>query len=242
MTTCWTSYINEESLPLLFNIQQIPKMVEVSAIKRARQHGSAYFQPFEHLCLDICPEKGPELILSPNNWLSSELRLLKFSLKCSDGIPSFHGNLSMLRRLEIRGCPKLAAVMGLEELNVLHSLVMVDCPLLYILPETKFPPMLSALTVQGCHRLLSLHLNLTQPSQFIELEVSDCQGLMHIGGLERMTNLESLLLLHCPLLELQEWLPVTPEFVTIFLCPKLKEWCRIQSIEYQVSFFFLVLV
>ncbi|TVU24739.1 hypothetical protein EJB05_27193, partial [Eragrostis curvula] len=212
---------------------QVPKMVEVSVIKRARQHGSDYFQSCEHLYLDVCPEKGPELILSPNNWLSSELRLLKFGSKRSGGVASFHGDLCMLRRLEIRDCPKLAALMNLEELDVLHSLVIADCPLLYTLPEMKFPPMLSSLTVQGCHSILSFHLNLPDPSQLIELEVSDCQGLVYIGGVECLSNLESLLLLHCPLLQLQEWLPVIPEYVTIFLCPKLKKWCQIQSIEYQ---------
>jgi hypothetical protein len=50
------------------------------------------------------------------------------------------GGLSILRWLEIRGCPKLLALVGLEKLDLLNSLVLADCPLLYILPEMKFPP------------------------------------------------------------------------------------------------------
>ncbi|XP_062183045.1 putative disease resistance protein RGA1 [Phragmites australis] len=212
---------------------QAPEMVKISDVKRANELGIAYFQSFKHLSLDVCPEKGPELILTPNNWLASDLRLLRFESSC--GVSSFHRGLSTLRRLEIRGCPKLVALMGLEELNVLHSLVIEDCPLLYMLPEMKLPPRLSSLMVQGCHKLLSLHLNISEPSVLTELEVSDCQGLVHIEGLRYLSNLESLVLLHCPLLELQELLPGVPESVAVFLCPKLKKWCEIQSIEYQES-------
>lgn len=125
--------------------------------------------------------------------------------------------------------------MGLENLDLLNSLVLADCPLLYILPGMKFPPRLTSLVVHGCHKLISLDLE-SNHSTLIELEVSNCQGFLHIGGLEHPTNLESLVLLHCRLLELQELLPVIPEFLTVFLCPKLKKWCEIQSIEYVVSF------
>lgn len=142
----------------------------------------------------------------------------------------------MLRRLEIRGCPKLVALVDLVKLDLLYSLVIADCPSLYMLPETSFPPKLAHLAVQGCHKLLSLHLNIYEPSMFIELELCDCQGLMSIGGLEHLTNLESLVLLHCPLLQLQELLPGVPEYVVVFLCPGLKKWCEIQKIEYQVNF------
>ncbi|KAL6654127.1 hypothetical protein ACP70R_007592 [Stipagrostis hirtigluma subsp. patula] len=182
---------------------------------------------------DVCPEKGPEVVLTPNSWLSSDLRFLKFGFESSCGGSFFQGGFSTLRRLEIRGCPKLAALMGLEELGVLRSLVIEDCPSLYILPEMKFPPHLSSLIVQGCHKLLSLQLNTSDPSTFIELEVCDCKGLMYIGNMACLSNLESLVLLHCPLLELKELLPRIPESVTVFLCPKLKKWCEIQSIEYQ---------
>ncbi|GJN04661.1 hypothetical protein PR202_ga22226 [Eleusine coracana subsp. coracana] len=161
---------------------QIPKMMKISDVKWAKENGVAYFQSIEHMSLDICPEKVPELILSPNNWLPPELRLLKFGFENSCGIPSFHGALSTLRKLEIRGCPKLVALMDLEELNLLHSLTIADCPLLYMLPEMKFPPLLASLVVEGCHKLLSLHLNIFDPSMFTEIEISDCQGLIHIAG------------------------------------------------------------
>jgi hypothetical protein len=219
---------------LFLIVQQVPEMVKISDIKWAKEHGIAYFQSCEHICLDICPEQGPELILSPDNWLPSELRLLKFGFKSCDGFPLYYRGLSTLGKLEIRGCPKLEALMDLEELNLLHSLVIADCPLLYILPETKFPPLLTSLIVEGCHKLLSLYLNISHPSMFTELEVSDCQGLIHIGGLGCLSKLESLVLLHCRLLELRERLPVIPETVAVFLCPKLKKWCEIQSIEYMV--------
>uniref|UniRef100_A0A0A9H5A8 Uncharacterized protein n=1 Tax=Arundo donax TaxID=35708 RepID=A0A0A9H5A8_ARUDO len=261
---------------------QVPEMVKMSHIKRAKECGVSYFQSFEHLCLDICPEKGRELILSPNNWFPSELRLLKFGLKRARSVPSlhvgaptlkrlknfdvsfptlerlssptlerlknfdasfptlerlenFHVGFPTLGRLEIRGCPKLVALIDLDELNTLHSLVIADCPVLYILPEMKFPLWLTSLTIDGCHKLLSLPLNLSRPSVLIDLQVSDCQGLVYIGGLECLGKLESLVLLHCPLLQLQELLPGIPESVTVFLCPKLKKWCEIQSIEHQES-------
>ena len=137
-----------------------------------------------------------------------------------------------------QGCPKLVALMDLEELNVLHSLVIADCPLLQILSETKFPPLLASLIIEGCHKLPSLYLNVSNPSMLTELEVSDCQGLTYVGGLGCLGNLESLALLHCPLLELRELLVVIPESVAVFLCPKLKKWCEIQSIEYLVVNFF----
>jgi hypothetical protein len=209
-------------------------MINISDIKRAKENRVAYFPSFEYVSLDICPEKGPGLILSPDNWLPSELRLLKFGTENSSYCPSYHGGLSMIRRLEIRGCPKLAAVMDLEKLNVLHSLVIADCPLFYTLAEMKFPPLLASLTVEGCHKLLSL--NLSDPSMLIALEVYDCQGLMHIGYLEHLSKLESLVLIHCPLLQLEELLPSIPESITVFLCPKLNKWCEIQSIKYQVNF------
>jgi hypothetical protein len=212
--------------------------MKVSYIKKAKEcgRGIAYFKSFQCLYLDICPEEGPELVLSLDNWLPSEVRLLEVvDLKSSRAVPCSNGGLSVLRRLEIRGCPKLLALMGLEKLGLLNSLVLADCPLLYILPEMKFPPRLTSLVVHGCHKLLSLDLD-SNHSTWIELDVSDCQGFMHIGGLEHLINLESLVLLHCPLLELQELLPVVPEFVSVFLCPKLKKWCEIQSIEYVVSF------
>ncbi|RCV38486.1 hypothetical protein SETIT_8G146600v2 [Setaria italica] len=210
---------------------QVPKMVKISDIKRAKEHGIAYFQSCEHICLDICPDQGPELILSPDNWLPSELRLLKFGF---EGVPLYYRGLSTLGKLEIRGCPKLEALIDLEELNI-HSLVLADCPLLYMLPEMKFPGLLTSLIVEGCHKLMSLYLNISHPSTFTELEISDCQGLMYIGGLGCLSKLESLVLLHCRLLELQGLLPVIPESVVVFLCPKLKKWCEIQSIEYMES-------
>jgi len=227
-------------------------MVKISDIKWAKECGVAYFQSCEHICLDILPEHEPELILSPDNLLPSELRFLKIGLfessngvpsfhrslglfESSNGVPSFHRSLSILGKLEIRGCPKLVALMDLEELNVLHSLVIADCPLLQILSETKFPPLLASLIIEGCHKLPSLYLNVSNPSMLTELEVSDCQGLTYVGGLGCLGNLESLALLHCPLLELRELLVVIPESVAVFLCPKLKKWCEIQSIEYLES-------
>jgi len=212
---------------------QAPQMAKISDIVRAKQRGMTYFQACEHICLDICPEQGSELILSPDNWLPSELRLLRFGLESSGSVPPFHRGLSTLGKLEIRGCPKLEALMDLEELKTLHCLVIAGCPFLYILPEMKFPPLLRSLIVEGCHKLLSLPLNISNPSMFTELEVSDCQGLMYIAYLGPLNNLESFVLLHCPLLELREPLPVIPESVVVFLCPKLKKWCEIQSIEYQ---------
>ncbi|KAJ1275792.1 hypothetical protein BS78_05G163400 [Paspalum vaginatum] len=211
---------------------QVPRMVKISDIKWAKEYGVAYIQSCEHICLDICPEHGSELILSPDNWLLPELRLLKFGFESSGGVPSFHPGLSTLGKLEIRGCPKLEALMDLEQLRCLHSLVIAECPLLYILHDMKFPPQLESLTVEGCHKLLSLPLNISDPSTFTELEVSDCQGLLNIQRLRLLRNLESLVLVHCPLLHLQELLPVIPESVAVFLCPKLKKWCEIQSIEY----------
>ncbi|TVU24721.1 hypothetical protein EJB05_27174, partial [Eragrostis curvula] len=212
---------------------QVPEMVKISDLERAKEHGVSYFQSFKHLSVDIFPEKGQELILTPDNWLSSDLRLLRFCCESHSVVSSIRRGPSTIRRLEIRGCPMLVALMGLEELDVLHTFIIEDCPLLYILPETKFPPRLSSLTLHGCHKLLSLHLNVSDPSMFTELEVSDCQRLMHIKGLRYFRNLESLLLLHCPLLELRELLPCIPESIAVFLCPKLKRWCDIQSIEYQ---------
>jgi hypothetical protein len=105
--------------------------MKVSYIKKAKEYGHriAYFK-CSHLSLDICPEQGPELVLSLDNWLPSEVRLLEV----------VDGGLSILRWLEIRGCPKLLALVGLEKLDLLNSLVLADCPLLYILPEMKFPP------------------------------------------------------------------------------------------------------
>lgn len=217
-------------------VEQAPKTANISDIIRAKQRGMAYFQSFEQICLDICPEQGSELVLSPDTWLPFELRLLKFGIESSGGVPPFHRGFSTLDKLEIRGCPKLEALMDLEEMKVLQSLVIVDCPSLYILPEMKFPPLLGSLTVEGCHKLQSLPLNTSDPSMFTELEVSDCQGLMYIASLSRLSNLENLVLLHCPLLELQEPLPAIPESVVVFLCPKLKKWCGIQNIEYLVSF------
>jgi hypothetical protein len=79
-------------------------------------------------------------------------------------------------------------------------------------------------------------LNLSDPSMLIALEVYDCQGLMHIGYLEHLSKLESLVLIHCPLIQLEELLPSIPESITVFLCPKLNKWCEIQSIKYQVNF------
>ncbi|CAN6372330.1 unnamed protein product [Urochloa humidicola] len=98
----------------------------------------------------------------------------------------------------------------------------------------KFPRLLTSLMIEGCHKLLSLCLNTSVLSTFTELEVSDCQGLIHIQGLGYL-KLESLVLLHCSLLELRERLPIIPELVIVFLCPKLKKWCEIQSIEYLES-------
>ncbi|CAM0152078.1 unnamed protein product [Urochloa decumbens] len=213
---------------------QVPKTVKISEMKRAKEYGIAYFfRSCENLSLDINPEQGPELILSPDNWLPSELRLLKFGSE-SLGVPSLYGDLSTLSMLEIRGCPKLKTLIDLEELNV-HSLIIADCPLLYILPEMKFPRFLTSLIVEGCHKLLSLYINTSDPLTFTELEISDCQGLIHIGGLGRLGKLESLALLHCPLLGLRELLPAIPESVAVFLCPKLKKWCEIQTIEYLES-------
>nr|CAB3491724.1 unnamed protein product [Digitaria exilis] len=168
---------------------RVPKMAKISDVKRAKENGIAYFQSCEHILLDICPEEGPELVLSPDNWLPSGLRLLNFGVENANGVPSFHRGLSTLDigKLEIRGCPKLEALMDLEELKGLHSLI------------------------------------------------SDCKGLINIGGMRCLSNLESLVLLHCPLLELRELLPVIPEYVAVFLCPKVKKWCEIQSIEYLES-------
>ncbi|WVZ51338.1 hypothetical protein U9M48_002491 [Paspalum notatum var. saurae] len=200
--------------------QAVPRMVKISDIKWAKEYGVAYIQSFEHICLDICPEQGSELILSPDNWLPPELRLLKFGFESSSGVPPYHPGLSTLidrlgsggvpsfhpglstlgiGKLEIRGCPKLEALMDLEQLRFLHILVIAECPLLYILHDMKFPPRLESLTVEGCHKILSLPLNISDPSTFTELE---------------------------------ELLPVIPESVAVFLCPKLKKWCEIQSIEY----------
>lgn len=175
--------------------------------------------------------------MSPDNWLPSELRSLKFDFESLSGVPSFHGGLSTLRGLEIRGCAKLEALLGLEKLDLLHNLVIEECPSLYMPLEMKFLPRLLTLTIQGCHKLLSFQLNFTYPSMLTELEVSDCQGLMHIGGLGCLRNLESLVIILCPLLELKELLPVIPESVAVFLCPKLKKWCGLQKIEYLVSLF-----
>ena len=127
---------------------------------------------------------GPELVLSLDNWLPVEVCLVQFGLDRTEfdfGIPSFHWGPSTLHRLEIRGCPKLETLVGLEKLDLHQSLVIADCPLLlYILPDMKLPPRLRSLVVHGCHKLISLHLDFN--STFIELEVSDCQRLMRIGG------------------------------------------------------------
>ncbi|CAL4987627.1 unnamed protein product [Urochloa decumbens] len=131
---------------------QVPKMVKISEIKRAKDYGIAYyFQSCEQICLDINPEQGPaELILSPDNWLPCELRLLKIGFESPNDVPSFYREFSTLGKLEIRGCPKLEALIDLEELKV-HSLIIADCPLLYILPEMKFPLLLTSLVVEGTH-------------------------------------------------------------------------------------------
>ncbi|PWZ29161.1 hypothetical protein Zm00014a_017079 [Zea mays] len=195
-------------LILLFRVQnpagsEAPKTANISDIIRAKQCGMAYFQSFEQICLDICPEQGSKLVLSPDTWLPFELRLLKFGIESSGGVPPFHRGFSTLDKLEIRGCPKLEALMDLEEMKVLQSLVIADCPSLYILPEMKFPPLLGSLTVEGCHKLQSLPLNTSDPSMFTELEeplpaipesvvVFLCPKLKKWCGIQNIEYLENL--------------------------------------------------
>ncbi|XP_052159024.1 putative disease resistance protein RGA3 isoform X3 [Oryza glaberrima] len=213
-----------------FNYFQVTRKMQISDVQLITEYGVENFMTVEHLTIDKCSEIGQNLLSSTKSWLPSKLRFLQFSSGTFSGVLNFHKGLSMLLRLEIRSCTKLESLIGLHKLYGLRELVLIECPLLDISTETKFPYRLSSLIIRGCHQILSLHLN--SPAVLRELEISDCQGFMYIGRLSDFTDLESLKLLHCPLLQLRELMPVFPETAMICSCPRLKKWCEWHEIEY----------
>lgn len=207
--------------------------MHISDVRLITEYGVKNFVGVQHLTIENCTQIGQNLLSSTKSWLPSNLRFLQFSSCTFSGVLNFHKGLSMLLRLEIRSCTKLESLIGLHKLYGLRELVLIECPLLDISTETKFPYRLSSLIIRGCHQILSLHLN--SPAVLRELEISDCQGFMYIGRLSDFTDLESLKLLHCPLLQLRELMPVFPETAMICSCPRLKKWCEWHEIEYMVS-------
>uniref|UniRef100_A0A0E0JJL4 Uncharacterized protein n=1 Tax=Oryza punctata TaxID=4537 RepID=A0A0E0JJL4_ORYPU len=170
------------------------------------------------------------------------LRSLQFSV----------GNVTpKLQTIDIRDCLCLSTLVGLQNLSDLMSLYIARCPRLLVLPSESMicKPHHTFLAdcpklkqwceyhefnyFQGCHQILSLHLH--NPDVLRDLEISDCQGFMYIGGLSDFTDLESLKLLHCPLLQLRDLMPVFPETAMICCCPRLKKWCEWHEIEYKIK-------
>lgn len=207
--------------------------MQISDVQLITEYGVENFMTVEHLTIDKCSEIGQNLLSSTKSWLPSKLQFLQFSSGTFSGVLNFHKGLSMLLRLEISSCTKLESLIGLHKLDGLRGLVLVDCPLLDISTETKFPYRLSSLIIRGCHQILSV--NLHYPDVLRELEISDCRGFMYIGGLSDFTDLEGLKLLHCPLLQLRDLMPVFPETAMICCCPRLKKWCEWHEIEYKVN-------
>uniref|UniRef100_A0A0E0JJL5 NB-ARC domain-containing protein n=1 Tax=Oryza punctata TaxID=4537 RepID=A0A0E0JJL5_ORYPU len=181
--------------------------MQISDVRLITEYGVENFMTVEHLTIDKCSEIGQNLLSTTKSWLPSKLRFLQFSSATFSGGLNFHKGLSMLSRLEIRSCTKLESLIGLHELDALRGL--------------------------GCHQILSLHLH--NPDVLRDLEISDCQGFMYIGGLSDFTDLESLKLLHCPLLQLRDLMPVFPETAMICCCPRLKKWCEWHEIEYKIK-------
>uniref|UniRef100_A0A0D9Y9T3 Uncharacterized protein n=1 Tax=Oryza glumipatula TaxID=40148 RepID=A0A0D9Y9T3_9ORYZ len=216
-----------------FNYFQVTRKMQISDVQLITEYGVENFMTVEHLTIDKCSEIGQNLLSSTKSWLPSKLQFLQFSSGTFSGVLNFHKGLSMLLRLEISSCTKLESLIGLHKLDGLRGLVLVDCPLLDISTETKFPYRLSSLIIRGCHQILSV--NLHYPDVLRELEISDCRGFMYIGGLSDFTDLESLKLLHYPLLQLRDLMPVFPETAMICCCPRLKKWCEWHEIEYKVN-------
>ncbi|XP_015622262.1 putative disease resistance protein RGA3 isoform X2 [Oryza sativa Japonica Group] len=214
-----------------FNYFQVTRKMHISDVRLITEYGVKNFVAVQHLTIENCTQIGQNLLSSTKSWLPSNLRFLQFSSCTFSGVLNFHKGLSMLSGLEIRNCAKLESLIGLNYLNNLRGLVLVECPLLDMSTGTKFPDLLSSLIIRGCHQLLSLHL--CNPAVLTELEISDCRGFMYIGGLRNFRDLESLKLLHCPLLQLRDLMPAAPETAVICCCPRLKKWCEWHDIEYK---------
>ncbi|EEE54700.1 hypothetical protein OsJ_02018 [Oryza sativa Japonica Group] len=211
--------------------ESVTRKMHISDVRLITEYGVKNFVAVQHLTIENCTQIGQNLLSSTKSWLPSNLRFLQFSSCTFSGVLNFHKGLSMLSGLEIRNCAKLESLIGLNYLNNLRGLVLVECPLLDMSTGTKFPDLLSSLIIRGCHQLLSLHL--CNPAVLTELEISDCRGFMYIGGLRNFRDLESLKLLHCPLLQLRDLMPAAPETAVICCCPRLKKWCEWHDIEYK---------
>ncbi|XP_006644236.1 putative disease resistance protein RGA3 isoform X2 [Oryza brachyantha] len=216
-----------------FNYFQVTRKMQISDVRLITDYGVENFSTVEHLTIQQCSEMDPTMLSSTEKWLPSNLRFLHLSCSTFSGVLQFHMGLQTLSRLEIWSCTKLQSLVGLHKLDDLRRLVLVDCPLLELPTETEFPKRLSSLVIRGCHQLLSLHLGMNDPTILRELEISDCRGLMYIGWLGYYTDIESLKLFHCPLLQLQDFVRVVPETALICCCPRLKKWCEWNGIEYK---------
>lgn len=207
--------------------------MKLSDLRLITEYGVDNYLSVQHLSIEKCHEISTELLCSTNKWLPCNLHFLQFSFCNFSGALGFHNGLTMLSRLEITSCTRLESLIGLHKLLGLHTLFIDDCSSLDFFIGSKLPPRLSSLAVHRCHKLQSLHLVMDDPSMLMELEISDCQGLMYIGNLNNFRNLESLKLVQCHLLQLKLY-PAVPESAVIFRCPRLKKWCEIHGIEPQV--------
>ncbi|WOL20504.1 disease resistance protein RGA1 [Canna indica] len=258
------------NIPLQANLRNVeiygcPKLCfslgpeNVSSLKEIHMSGCAGL----HICVNILSPKlrklhiheCPELQLSgPQNLISLEYLEIRGGLELqllssSDPLPV------NLKKLRIEDCLRITTLGGLQHLNSLDKMEIINCPELQISPNDPLPVKLQKLQIKDCLRISSLtglqrlsfleymeidgcpELQLSPddmlPANLRVLRIKDCLRITSLAGLQHHNSLYELKIISCPELQISpnDPLPVKLRDLRIEGCLKINSLVGLQYLD-----------
>ncbi|KAJ3687519.1 hypothetical protein LUZ61_016683 [Rhynchospora tenuis] len=229
-------FIHEESLPLVLEeieISDCRGLISVTGIKRLKSLVKLEITSCGELhLLDHCWD--------PETCIIIVSRCPKLSEWCSEHNIYYEGSKSdeeagsNLHELEIKhyighlfpdwiGNPTICII--------LKSIKLIQCKFITILPFGSLDK-LKYLRISGCSSLQFIHEE-SLPLALEEIEISHCQSLISVSGINRLKSLVKLEITICKeLCFLDHCQDMEMCIITVSWCPKLREWCLQHDIDY----------
>ena len=164
--------------------------------------GDQVFPCLEKLCIEGCGKMKSIPICHPSS-------LVQFVIRKCDELRylcgEFHG-ITSLRILMIINCEKLASIPSVQHSAALVELIIWNCPELISIPgdfrELKYS--LKKLFIYRC-KMGALPSGLQCCASLEELRIENCKELIHIGDLQELSWLRSLVIKGCDELISFDW-------------------------------------
>ncbi|AQK58365.1 Blight resistance protein RGA1-like protein [Zea mays] len=248
VSTCWKEFSIQSCH--LFSLRYLQLSVQFNDWS---QHPLCHFHNLDTLCLQNCHSIA-ELPTGIGNLMN--LRCLKL-IGISEIKKLNHD--SLLCQCNNNKCQLMKAIFpALMELELDSLCELQDwCKF-----QDSDCPKMQSITVRNCNKLrripyfgsvrslmiinsalIGLQLSASnEPSQLQTLDISYCENLESLLGLENLCSLGSLYIAHCPKLFVlrQEKLLFRPQNILIDDCPGLIEWCDEQELYYHVRSYALL--